>query len=73
MTKKLYVSLNKNLYNKLSSAQKFTYYTVGKRVIRIQNKFLARCPNITNLESNILYFDKKKPYFERTSGFVIEK
>ena len=33
--------------------------TVGMRVIRIQNQYLEKCPNLLNLDSNVLYFDNK--------------
>ena len=33
--------------------------TVGMRVMRIQNQFLTKCPNLPNLDSKVLYFDNK--------------
>ena len=32
---------------------------IGMRVIRIQNQFLAKCPKLSNLDLDLLYFDKK--------------
>ena len=37
--------------------------TVGMKFIRIPNQYLAWCPNLSNLNSNVHYFDKKKAMY----------
>ena len=49
------------------------HFAVGMRVMKIQNKLLAKFQSMINLQANVLYFVKKKPYFETTIRFVIEQ